>query len=133
MLRAGIPPLKGGKIRYYKDKWMLQASKVPPPPVRPRPLDPSIARRSLALIERAESPEMTDEEALQGVDYGRLVGFPIDELPDDGDPHKATAFFVALGLRADLTGMNFDQVGSADPAEEEGDNDALSFLKGAKG
>ncbi|MFZ2996627.1 type IV secretory system conjugative DNA transfer family protein [Sphingobium sp.] len=133
VLRAGIPPLKGGKIRYYKDKWMLQASKVPPPPVRPRPLDPSIARRSLALIERAESPEMTDEEALQGVDYRRLVGFPIDELPDDGDPHKAAAFFAALGLRGDFTGMNFDQVGSADPAEEEGDNDALSFLKGAKG
>ena len=33
VLRAGIPPLKGGKIRYYKDKWMAKASSVVPPPI----------------------------------------------------------------------------------------------------
>ena len=124
VLRAGIPPLKGRKIRYYKDKWMVKASSMVAPPVTPRPLDPSIARRSLAIIEGIEAPEMSDQDALAGVEFARLVGFPFDELPDDGDPHKATAFFAALGLNADFTGINFDDLAgiaaSADPASENG-------------
>ena len=124
MLRAGIPPLKGRKIRYYKDKWMVKASSMVAPSVTPRPLDPSIARRSLAIIEGIEAPEMSDQDALAGVEFARLVGFPFDELPDDGDPHKATAFFAALGLNADFTGINFDDLAgaaaSADPASENG-------------
>lgn len=154
VLRAGIPPLKGAKIRYYLDKWMVKASSVAPPPVRPRPLDPSIARRSLAIIEGIEAPEMTDQEALEGVEFARLIGFPFDKLPADGDPHKAAAFFAALGLTADFTGMDFDRLSSSaapqapiDGAKDvdgtetnegsEGetearDNDVLGFLKGAK-
>lgn len=121
VLRAGIPPLKGGKIRYYKDKWMVQASSVAPPPVKPRPLDPSIARRSLAIIEGIESPEMSDAEALAGVDHARLVGFPFDELPDDGDPHKAAKFFAALGLSHDFTGIDFDGRAEAPTTTQEND------------
>lgn len=124
VLRAGIPPLKGRKIRYYKDKWMVKASSMVAPPVTPRPLDPSIARRSLAIIEGIEAPEMSDQDALAGVEFARLVGFPFDELPDDGDPHKATAFFAALGLNADFTGINFDDLAgvaaSAHPASVNG-------------
>lgn len=124
VLRAGIPPLKGRKIRYYKDKWMVKASSMVAPPVTPRPLDPSIARRSLAIIEGIETPVMSDQDALAGVEFARLVGFPFDELPDDGDPHKATAFFAALGLNADFTGINFDDLAgvatSADPSSENG-------------
>ena len=119
VLRAGIPPLKGGKIRYYKDKWMTKASSVAPPPIIPRPLDPSIARRSLAFIESIESPEMTDAEAESGVDFARLVGFPFDELPADGDPHKAAAFFAALGLSHDFTGMDFDELAARDGSPSE--------------
>lgn len=108
VLRAGIPPLKGKKLRYYMDKWMVTASSIAPPPVAERPLDPSIARRSLAIIAATEAPEMSDEDALNGIDFARLVGFPLDGLPDDADPHKAIAFFESLGLSADFTGMNFD-------------------------
>lgn len=122
VLRAGIPPLKGGKIRFYKDKWMAKASSVAPPPIIPRPLDPSVARRSLALIESIESPEMSDVEAECGVEFARLVGFPFDELPADGDPHKAAAFFAALGLSADFTGMDFDELAArqGSPSETAG-------------
>jgi Type IV secretory pathway, VirD4 components len=119
VLRAGIPPLKGGKIRYYKDKWMAKASSMAPPPIVPRPLDPSIARRSLALIESIESPEMSDAEAESGVDFARLVGFPFDELPADGDPHKAAAFFAALGLSADFAGMDFDDLAAREGSASE--------------
>jgi len=119
VLRAGIPPLKGGKIRYYKDKWMAKASSVAPPPIIPRPLDPSIARRSLAFIESIESPEMSDAEAESGVDFARLVGFPFDDLPADGDPHKAAAFFAALGLSPDFTGMDFDELAARDGSPSE--------------
>jgi type IV secretion system protein VirD4 len=114
VLRAGIPPLKGAKIRYYKDKWMVKASSMAPPPVKPRPLDPSVARRSLAIIEGIEASEMSDAEALAGIDHARLVGFPVDHLPDDGDPHKAWAFFAALGLTADFSGMDFDAIATGD-------------------
>ncbi|MEJ7928180.1 type IV secretory system conjugative DNA transfer family protein [Sphingobium sp. AN641] len=119
VLRAGIPPLKGGKIRYYKDKWMAKASSVAPPSIKPRPLDPSIARRSLALIENIESPEMSDAEAESGVDFARLVGFPFDELPADGDPHKAAAFFAALGLSADFAGIDFDELAAREGSPSE--------------
>ena len=125
VLRAGIPPLKGGKIRYYKDDWMVKASSIAPPAVKPRPLDPSIARRSIAIIEGIESPEMSDEEALSGVDHARLVGFPVDKLPDDGDPHKAAAFFAALGLVADFSGMDFEQ-GASVPENGAGSDDSAN-------
>jgi len=101
VLRAGIPPLKGKKLRYYTDKWMAMASNVAPPPVTPRPLDPSIARRSLAIIASADAIDMTDEEALNGFDFARLVGPPLAELPPDGDPRKAVSFFAAMGLQYD--------------------------------
>lgn len=127
VLRAGIPPLKGGKIRYYKDKWMAKASSVAPPPVKPRPLDPSVARRSLAIIEGIEAPEMSDAEAMAGVDFARLVGFPIDDLPDDGDPHKAAKFFAALGLTPDFTGMDFN---AAEHREEESEREAAESVDG---
>lgn len=116
VLRAGIPPLKGKKLRYYKDKWMVRASSMAPPSVVPRPLDPAVARRSLAIIAGSEASEMTDQEALDGVDPARLVDFPIDQLPADGDPHKAAAFFRSLGLEADFTGMDFDAVAGGGPA-----------------
>lgn len=127
VLRAGIPPLKGTKLRYYKDKWMAMASSVEPPPVTPRPLDPSIARRSLAIIANAEAAEMTDDEALDGFDFARLVGPPLEELPSDADPRKATAFFESLGLSADFTGMDFDAVADTGPAPTSADdNTAMS-------
>lgn len=158
VLRAGIPPLKGKKLRYYKDKWMVMASSLKPPPVVERPLDPSIARRSLAIIAGAEASEMSDEEARDGVDFLRLVGFPLDELPDDGDPHKAIGFFRSLGLTADFAGMDFEPpkpggagsrgkgnaavlaAGSptdaanahAGDGDDDDDASALAFLKGAK-
>ena len=128
-LRAGIPPLKGRKLRYYMDKWMVTASSIAPPPVAERPLDPSIARRSLAIIAAAEAPEMSDEDALNGIDFARLVGFPLDGLPDDADPHKATAFFESLGLSADFTGMDFD----AAPAPASADDDAAKTHSGDGG
>lgn len=131
VLRAGIPPLKGGKIRYYKDKWMAKASSVAPPPIIPRPLDPSIARRSLAFIESIESPEMTDAEAESGVDFARLVGFPFDELPADGDPHKAATFFAALGLSADFAGMDFDELAARDGSPSETAEDAAGSARSA--
>src|SRR3546814_2942266 len=62
VLRAGIPPLRGKKLRYYKDKWMVAASSVAPPPVAPRPIDPMVAKRSLAIIAATEAPEMRSEE-----------------------------------------------------------------------
>lgn len=159
VLRAGIPPLKGAKLRYYKDKWMVEASDMAPPAVRPRPLDTSVARRSLAIMEAIEAPEMTDAEALVGVDPARLVNFPFDELPDDGDPHNAAAFFAALGLTPNFNGINFDAVEDAaqpiesddetqgrgrkhfgpengpddeQPANDTGDDDGFGFLKGGK-
>jgi len=129
VLRAGIPPLKGKKLRYYMDKWMVAASSIAPPPVAERPLDPSIARRSLAIIAATEAPEMSDEDALNGIDFARLVGFPLDGLPDDADPHKATAFFESLGLSADFTGMDFD----AAPAPASADDDAAKTHSGDGG
>lgn len=132
VLRAGIPPLKGGKIRYYKDKWMAKASSIAPPPIIPRPLDPSIARRSLALIESIESPEMSNAEAESGVDFARLVGFPFDELPADGDPHKAAAFFAALGLSADFAGMDFDDLAAREGSASETAGNAAASANCAK-
>jgi type IV secretion system protein VirD4 len=161
VLRAGIPPLKGTKLRYYKDKWMVKASSMGPPPVASRPLDPSVARRSLAIIEGAELPEMTDSEALDGFEFARLVGFPFDKLPDDGDPHKAGGLFAALGLSADFADIDFDgdlsapvepvdddlaplatngaeatETASAAPVDADNDDsqgeNTLSFLKGTK-
>ena len=137
---------------------MVMASSLKPPPVVERPLDPSIARRSLAIIAGAEASEMSDEEARDGVDFLRLVGFPLDELPDDGDPHKAIGFFRSLGLTADFAGMDFEPpkpggavsrgegnaavLGAVTPMDSanahagDGDDDddtsALAFLKGAK-
>src|SRR3546814_370861 len=109
VLRAGIPPLRGKKRRYYKDKWMVAASSVAPPPVAPRPIDPMVAKRSLAIIAATEAPEMSDADAMDGIEFARLVGFPIEELPGDGDPHKATGFFESLGLQPDFTGMRSEE------------------------
>src|SRR3546814_577966 len=74
VLRAGIPPLRGKKLRYYKDKWMVAASSVAPPPVAPRPIDPMVAKRSLAIIAATEAPEMSDADAMDGIEFARLVG-----------------------------------------------------------
>ena len=74
-------------------------------------------------------PEMSDEDALNGIDFARLVGFPLDGLPDDADPHKATAFFESLGLSADFTGMDFD----AAPAPASADDDAAKTHSGDGG
>src|SRR3546814_7644360 len=68
VLRAGIPPLRGKKLRYYKDKWMVAASSVAPPPVAPRPIDPMVAKRSLAIIAATEAPEMSDADAMDGIE-----------------------------------------------------------------
>ncbi|MBS1045244.1 MULTISPECIES: hypothetical protein [Gluconobacter] len=98
---------------------------------------------------------MSDAEAESGIDFARLVGFPFDELPADGDPHKAAAFFAALGLSPDFAGMDFDELAARDgpPSETAGnaaaspgsastaievansgdDSEALAFLNGAKG
>lgn len=62
---------------------------------------------------------MSDAEAESGVDFARLVGFPFDELPADGDPHKAAAFFAALGLAPDFTGMDFDELAARDGSPSE--------------
>lgn len=163
VLRAGIPPLKGKKIRYYKGDWMIKASSVPPPPVVARPLDPSVARRSLAILTGGSEgtdaytvADMTDGEALDGIDVARLAGFPVDLLPDDGQPASAAEFFRALGLTYDFSEIDFDAVAviastahddaegqdsaptaSGDWSEGEVDRndegDALAFLKGANG
>src|SRR3546814_20653486 len=90
VLRAGIPPLRGKKLRYYKDKWMVAASSVAPPPVAPRPIDPMVAKRSLAIIAATEAPEMYDADALDGIEFAGLAGFSIGERPGDGDRHKET-------------------------------------------
>src|SRR3546814_3721274 len=87
---------------------MWAASSVAPPPVATRPIDPMVAKRSLAIIAATEAPEMSDADAMDGIEFARLVGFPIEELPGDGDPHKATGFFESLGLQPDFTGMDFD-------------------------
>src|SRR3546814_6154340 len=92
VLRAGIPPLRGKKLRYYKDKWMVAASSVAPPPVAPRPIDPMVAKRSPASIAATEAPEMSDADAMDGIEFARLVALPIAALPGAGDPHKASAF-----------------------------------------
>ena len=84
---------------------------------------------ALAIIAAAEAPEMSDEDALNGIDFARLVGFPLDGLPDDADPHKATAFFESLGLSADFTGMDFD----AAPAPASADDDAAKTHSGDGG
>lgn len=109
VLRAGIPPLKARKLRYYKDKWMIAASSMAPPAVKTRPLDLSVAQRSLALImaqengdreetEDDELVEITAEEAENGIDFDRIVGLNLEDLPDDGDPAKAGALWKFLGL-----------------------------------
>lgn len=130
VLRAGIRPLKGRKIRYYKDKWMVDASSVQPPLVPERPLDPDVARRSLAIIESYEEPEeaeggenrasqrtvpMSDSQALNGIELESLAGFPTEGLPDDGDPAKAVEYFKVAGLTFDPTWLdrNREKFGSA--------------------
>src|SRR3546814_15326071 len=105
---------------------MVAASSVAPPPVAPRPIDPMVAQRSLAIIAATEAPEMSDADAMDGIEFARLVGFPIEELPGDGDPHKAPGFFESLGLQPAFTGLDLDapteSQAAADAArQEEGD------------
>lgn len=99
VLRAGIRPLKGKKLRYYQDKWMVDASNIAPPHVKSRPLDASIARRSLALIAAAEAVEMSDSEALDGPDASRIVTSATpDDLPSSGKPEDSAAFWIGMGF-----------------------------------
>src|SRR3546814_17662471 len=97
---------------------MVAASSVAPPPVAPRPIDPMVAKRSLAIIAATEAPEMSDADAMDGIEFARLVGFPIEELPGDGDPHKATGLFESLGLQPDFTGMELDAPTEAQAASD---------------
>ncbi|MBB6193150.1 type IV secretion system protein VirD4 [Sphingobium wenxiniae] len=125
VLRAGIRPLKGRKIRYYKDRWMRRKSAIAPPVVPARPFDPAIARRSLAVIQQVQggggnegdgTREMSDSEVLKGVAHGELVGFALEDLPDGGDPRKAVGFFQELGLRCKVE--DFENVAAAAPGTD---------------
>ncbi len=100
VLRNGIPPLKGKKLRYYAEKWFSKASAVPPPLITSRPLDSTAAEKSLAVIAHAEARPMTDKEALSGLDASRLLAPPIADLPEDGDPANAQALWDFMGVEA---------------------------------
>src|SRR3546814_16842475 len=99
---------------------MVAASSVAPPPVAPRPIDPTVAKRSLAIIAATEAPEMSDADAMDGIEFARLDGFPIEELHGDGDPHKETGFFESLGLKPDFTGMDLGAPPEPPAAIDEG-------------
>ena len=125
VLRAGIRPLKGRKIRYFTDKWMREKSAIAPPVVPAHPFDPAIARRSLAVIAQVEGDggtgadglrEMSDAEVVNGVDHADLVGFAIDGLPADGDPRKAVGFFQGLGLDCEVE--DFDDAADVPPCAD---------------
>jgi type IV secretion system protein VirD4 len=98
VLRNGISPLKGTKLRYYKEKWFREAAATPPPPVDLLTIDDSIARKSLAMIQYSEATEITDQQALGGLAFADLVGVSTAYLPPDGDPAKAGEFWASLGL-----------------------------------
>ncbi len=54
VMRPGIRPVQGRKIRYYADKTMLAKTRAVRPDIKPVRIDPAIAARSLQIIESAE-------------------------------------------------------------------------------
>jgi type IV secretion system protein VirD4 len=123
VLRAGIAPLRGKKLRYYADKWMAKASSVPSPMVVNRPLDPAIARKSIAFIEMSEAQPMSDREAQEGFELARLLNLSADDLPNNGDPMMLVPLLNSIGLVADFTGINFNtDLDSAKPSGDDASN-----------
>ncbi|WP_338422188.1 hypothetical protein [Novosphingobium decolorationis] len=55
VLRSGIPPVYGKKIRYYQEKDMLALTKVQAPAMPTIRPDPSVPARSLRVITAAEA------------------------------------------------------------------------------
>jgi type IV secretion system protein VirD4 len=53
VLRSGIPPVRGTKIRFFADKRMARLSRIPAPDMPQVRLDPAIAQRSLKVIAAA--------------------------------------------------------------------------------
>lgn len=66
ILRSGIAPVKGRRLRYFEDKQLSARTMHIPPTVKPRPVD----RKALAVLledivnEENAPTELTDEEAL---------------------------------------------------------------------
>ncbi|WP_083835137.1 type IV secretory system conjugative DNA transfer family protein [Novosphingobium sp. PP1Y] len=60
VLRSGIPPVYGRKIRYYQEKDMLALTKVPAPAMPTIRPDPSVPARSLRVITAAEASGESD-------------------------------------------------------------------------
>lgn len=55
VLRSGIPPVVGRKVRYYKDKGMTALTQIATPPIPHVKPDPNIARNSFRVIAAAEA------------------------------------------------------------------------------
>nr|WP_169477062.1 MULTISPECIES: type IV secretory system conjugative DNA transfer family protein [unclassified Novosphingobium] len=122
VLRAGIPPVQGQKIRYYRDEWMTRASSLTPPPVDARPLNTGAARRTREAIAAAKAVEMSDKQAVEGVSV-EVLALDGASLPEDGDPLKADDFFVQAGF-AGLTEWQDD-----DGADEPSDDPVLGLIE----
>ena len=60
VMRPGIRPVQGRKIRYYADKTMLAKTRIGRPDIDRVRVDPAIAARSLQIIELAEHDNAPD-------------------------------------------------------------------------
>lgn len=87
VLRSGISPVKGKRIRYFKDKSLLQKTIAVPPVIASRPVD----RNALAAL-RADlsddadmSSDVTDEEAANGIEPSTVAVNPavVEALKDN--------------------------------------------------
>lgn len=68
ILRSGIPPVKGRRIRYYEDKRLVSRTIHLVPNVEPRPVDRSAlaALREDLTEDELVVAELTDDEASTG-------------------------------------------------------------------
>src|SRR3546814_18677755 len=55
VLRLGIPPVYGKKIRYYQEKAMVALTKIPAPQMPTIRHDPTVTNNSLRVIAAAEA------------------------------------------------------------------------------
>ncbi|MBT0671340.1 type IV secretory system conjugative DNA transfer family protein [Novosphingobium profundi] len=75
VLRSGIPPVYGKKIRYYQEKDMLAQTKVRAPAMPTIRPDPSVPARSLRVITAAEASGES-EAGIPG-SSGRPLNMPV--------------------------------------------------------
>ncbi|MBH0114982.1 type IV secretory system conjugative DNA transfer family protein [Novosphingobium sp. YJ-S2-02] len=75
VLRSGIPPVYGKKIRYYQEKDMLALTKVQAPAMPTIRPDPSVPARSLRVITAAEASGES-EAGIPGAS-GRPLNMPV--------------------------------------------------------